>query len=233
MYKRQWFGWIVHARQERADYMALVAIVATFGVGMIAVGGYLVETAKRHSSDWLANVLLIAGVVIILLTVLSALLLGALPIFTRPKLRLGKLSCVPYTDEEVEAMGRDYGGVRRSVCVQVEVNELRGVKAREVEVWLTAISPEPEALPIALPVPLEVFDLSKSIMTDVSAKSRRYFKLLVEVDFVNGGDWSVSRIGVRHLPQGEITLELHHESWTPDTRIYKIPDDIDDTTNKS
>src|SRR5665213_1423422 len=127
--KRQWFGWVVHARQERGDYMALVAIVTTFGVGMIAVGSYIAVSEKHHFPLWLANVLLIAGVSIILLMVLVALILGALPFFTRPKLRLGEITWDDYMDERTEELGTEHGGVKSCRCAQVEVSELRGVKA--------------------------------------------------------------------------------------------------------
>lgn len=211
MARKQWFGWVVHARQERGDYMALVAIVATFGVGMIAVGSYLAEAEKHHFPHWLANVLLIAGVAIILLMVVVALILGALPFFTRPKLRLGRLSLVPYTDAEAVAEGAKHGGLESATCMQVEVHELRGVKAREVEVWVTALDPEPSAMPVALPVPVEVFDLSNSIRTDIPAKNRQYFKLWVKGNFKDGGAVSWSRIGAPMPVSGTIALDSSRE----------------------
>lgn len=195
---------------------------------MIVLGVYQVQSQGNHSNGLWANPLIDVGLGVIGVCIVFALVLSILPTFVRPKLKLRSLSTTYYShDDQLEVAAQTHGGLKSAICLQVQVSESRGIRGRDVEVWVVSVSPTPPT--VRVPAQIEAFGIPTSVYGDVPGRGSLGFKLWIIATYFDGNQQTVSRIGWSTWSPVEIKLEIRHESRVLDSRTYRIPDEIDDS----
>jgi len=221
MAKGRWFGLALHVRQERATYGTLLAVVAASGTAMIVLGGLQIQAVNTRPDLW-GNPLVDIGILIVVIAAVATLLMALVPVLVRPKLRFGGLAAMPFQDAELLRQAGP-SGIRSATLIAVKICEENGVRARDVEVWVTEVSPRPTH--IEIPRQLAAYD-SNQTYGDVPASNYLYFALWASGES-NAGTWiAKSRIGWFGDEGSSITMEIRREGRTHEQRTYAFPSDL-------